>query len=386
MRKKVLLLTSPNEDSYLPLGYIMLPPLSLGILSSYLKENDYDTELIDLRFKFKKSVIPIYNKESFKYLYEKKRVFDYILSDKNDNEIDEILSLLLSDINIKDFYAIGISTGADFSFFEIHFAILIASYIKRKYNKIVIIGGNNLTYLYLFKEIFNELLKTILSSSIYVIKGAGEKTLLKLLNLIDEKKISEIENLEGVMYLKNGEIKANEENLPIIIKGDFDSLDLKNYSIYIDNGTEYDDEKNIDLVFQLPMYLRQFVNNLKSKNKNINEKTIIPYIFNYNCPYNCAFCVESDINKSKVIIGEVNKVVEDIQYLSEKYQSPYFYFLNNAFNSSPRFADELCNELIKKNIRIYWSDCARFNNLTKDRLVSMKEAGCKKLIFGFENS
>ena len=61
-------------------------------------------------------------------------------------------------------------------------------------------------------------------------------------------------------------------------------------------------------------------------------------------------------------------------------------FFNNAFNNSPAFADRWCDKIVKEGVKIFWSDCGRFNNLTLDRLEAMREAGCQKIVFGLETA
>ncbi|WP_326522669.1 radical SAM protein [Clostridium butanoliproducens] len=91
------------------------------------------------------------------------------------------------------------------------------------------------------------------------------------------------------------------------------------------------------------------------------------------------------MDRSSIIGGDPDEVIKDVIALKEKYNTNYFYFLNNAFNFSPKFVDSFCKKIIDINLEIHWSDCGRFNNLTYERLELMKKAGCVKLTFGFES-
>ncbi len=130
------------------------------------------------------------------------------------------------------------------------------------------------------------------------------------------------------------------------------------------------------------------INLIRKKVERINPTLMIPYIFNYNCPYSCAFCTQSDKDRDRgsIILGDVEHIINDLKNLKAKYKTKYFQFINNAFNASGRFVDELCKKIIEEDFSIIWSDCGRFTNLTYERLKLMKEAGCVKLTFGLDTA
>ena len=386
----ILLMLTPAEEAFLPLGYKNVPPLSISLLSSYLKQNNYQTSLYDLSCRFIKENKHQFKKTDLLFLYDKNKVFSYIQDNNNsDSEIENFITALLKDIPIEEYFAIGLSIGADYSLFEMNIAFLIGTFIIKRFNKPVILGGNNFTYLTQFQLEYAELWNVLFNRFKYIIKGPGEKPLVQLLEFIQNGDFdANKDKIKGLVYQEAGQIILNSEEQQIIIKPDFETLDMSYYDNYIRVKDDKPEKMELDILFKWPHYISQYSNSfrIKENNDKYAKKTIIPYIFNYNCPYNCAFCVESDEKRKKVIIGNVDNVIQDIKYLIDKYESNYFYFLNNAFNSSPPFADALCNELIKQNIKIYWSDCGRFNNLTLERIKTLKEAGCQKLIFGFETA
>lgn len=142
--------------------------------------------------------------------------------------------------------------------------------------------------------------------------------------------------------------------------------------------------ENENIYYRFPLSLTNKVVAFNKMNMK-DRKMFIPYIFNYNCVYKCAFCTQSDSDRSGLIVGEVEKVVDDIEYLSKKYNSNYFYFLNNYFPSSMNYIRAFRDELKKRNLTIYWSDCGRVNGLTLEKLQILYECGCRKLVFGFKS-
>lgn len=390
MIQKIGFLLAPCEKGISPHGYINIPPLSLGILSGYLKNEGYDVELYDLNSDLAK----IYrNDEQFAFLYDKDTVLKF-LKGEEDDKVNLFVEELLQEIPIKDYDVIGISCGADFSFFQLHSSFLLAKYIEQKYKIPVILGGNNITYLGIFKDTFNELLKTILEVFPYIIKGPGEVVIAELIQILNGKIQKSVYELAGMVYLKDGQVYMNPEHEPVVVCPDWCSLPMENYYSKIKNPSykgkwnEKLEEENLIQVFKWPFFLTQYVSTVRKKRPRPEymDKLILPYIFNFHCPFACAFCSESDEDRKKVIIGEAHKVVEDIETLINKYKTNYFYFFNNAANASGKFIDEFCNYIIDKKIDIKWSDCARFNNLTFERLKLMRDAGCQKLVFGFETA
>lgn len=391
MIQRVKFILSPSEKGIDDAGYTYLPPLSLGILAGYLGEKNYDISLHDLNMELPK----IYKgmEEQFQFLYDKKRVLDY-LNGAEDNEIEQYAIEILQNVDTENCDIVGISCGADFSFFQLHSAFILAKYIKEKYGLPILLGGNNVTYLKQFEQTFDDLIKTIMSQFPYIMKGPGEYVIDELIQVLNGTSDKDIYQLDGMMYLEDGKLVCNKEHKPIIVRPDWKNLDMSYYCLKVNPALEDTSKENVAEaenrihVFKWPFYLTHYVSLVrkKVKNKVFEDKLVIPYIFNFHCPYACAFCSESAAERKEVIMGDVDKVIEDLGVMTEKYNTNYFYFLNNAINASASFLDAFCKRIIENNIKIVWSDCARFNGMTYERLKMMKEAGCVKLVFGFETA
>jgi len=391
MKQKILLLLSPQEQAFTPELCFTLPPMALGVLSRRLKESGYATELADLNFSIRQNSA-LYDRERYRFLYDKQKTLDYI-NGAPDPEIDQLMETFLGPLEPQNCHAAGISVGADFSFFQIHFGFIIGMYLKQKYNLTVVFGGNNINFLYMFQDQFSELWRCVLENFDLVIRGPGESVILRALEIArDEnadKRKKSFQELPGAVYLENDTVKANPENKPLVTSPDFDTLEMTFYEHRLLNDTSNgENPENFVYLYKWPHYLVQYVNSIRLRlpQDNFGSRLIIPYIFNYNCPYRCTFCSESDDSRKKVIIGDVDQTIRDLVELKERHNTPFFYFLNNAINNSVRFSDEFCGKIIEQNIEIFWSDCGRFNKMTYERLAAMHKAGCRKLTFGFETA
>lgn len=385
MINKIGLLLVPGEKAILNESYSYLPPLSIATIGGYLTDKGYDVKLYDLN---NTELYKYCDGKSYKFIYNKESILNY-LNGESVEELNNFIEYILRDIDINNFDMIGISCGADFSLFQLHSAFILAKYIETKYKKTVAIGGNNITYLMSFKDIYGELIKSVLKNKWFIMKGPGAILWDEVIKILNGKSTKSVNELDGMIYLSENIVIENEEKDPIVTRPNWLNLNLKPYMIkVVDEKSPNDKYENYIHVFKWPYYLTKYVSDVR-KNQNNSKyvnKLVLPYIFNYNCPYACAFCSESDEKRKRVIIGEVEKVISDIEFLCKTYKTNYFYFLNNASNSSPRFIEEFCKQIIDKKIDIHWSDCARFNNMTFERLQRMKEAGCKKLVFGFETA
>ncbi len=398
MIKNVCLFMSPSENSLqYPENLTRLTiNLGVGVICGYLEEKGYNVTIKDLNLSLSQNFQDEYNHKQLEMVFDIDVFKNYILTGE-DEEMDRLISRLLENMDLSEYDFFGVSIGGDFSFVQMQLGFILAKYLNKKYNKAVEIGGNNVSFLYIFKSVFQEMWEIVLSKFKFIVNGPGEKVIEAIIKGLDENKDEDWFNqLPGMVRLVDGEIISNKTEKPIVIKPDWGDLDMSCYTrcMIDEQGTEQKKQKAIrenliynykwpDAYLDSPGLIVSKYNRMKRE--DVTEKLILPYIFNYNCPYSCAFCTQSDYERGSIVGGNPEQVIKDIKELIAKYNTNYFYFLNNAFNFSGKFADEFCNKVIDENLEIYWSDCGRFNNLTYERLELMKKAGCTKLTFGFES-
>lgn len=382
----VILMLAPNEYAYQQMSSI--PPLALGVLKGYLTEEEISTEIYDLNQTLHKRMNELtMNKWSF--IYDSKRVLSYLHGEK-DPEIENVLIELVSGIDLTGYDLVGVSLGADFSWLEMHGGMLLAKWIHDKYQVQVEIGGNNLHYLLQFKNDFKDLWDAIANMGVYICVGPGEKLLAKLVKMIRNGGIDDevFRSLPGAVWRDGEEVKSNPQDIPSLTMPDFTGLDLSPYKICI-RAVDTKEAQSLNEVHVLKWpqpypLMASSVNRATLSDGEKKEVLVIPYIFNYNCPFHCAFCVQSGEDKKKIVVKPTEVILDEIEALMQKYESNFFYFYNNTFNYTPKFVREFCEGIQRRGIKIYWSDCARFNNLNKELVNMLYEAGCRKLVFGFE--
>jgi anaerobic magnesium-protoporphyrin IX monomethyl ester cyclase len=174
----------------------------------------------------------------------------------------------------------------------------------------------------------------------------GETALLEMIHQLEGKKdFSKVPNL---IWRQDGKIVVNQP-------------------FYSENLTEHP-APNYD-GFPLDLYLA--------------PHTVLPVQFSRGCYYkDCAFCALT-LDHQNFRQKDPVKVVDELEALSKKYQTPYFFFTDECLALSP--TKRLCKELIRRKVDLQWTAELRFEkNLSRELLASMREAGCQKIVFGLE--
>jgi anaerobic magnesium-protoporphyrin IX monomethyl ester cyclase len=175
----------------------------------------------------------------------------------------------------------------------------------------------------------------------------GETALLELVNQLGGKRdMSKVPNL---IYRQNGKITVNQP----FYSENINELPAPNY-----DG------------FPLGRYLAPY--------------TVLPVQFSRGCYYkDCAFCALT-LDHQNFRQKDPGKTADDLQMLSEKYQTPYFFFTDECFALSP--TKRLCQQLVDRQLNLQWTCEMRFEkNLSRDLLTQMRDAGCLKIVFGLES-
>jgi radical SAM superfamily enzyme YgiQ (UPF0313 family) len=234
------------------------------------------------------------------------------------------------------------------------FALVLCRFLKTKYNPLIVAGGGNQSI---------ELLNKRKSKDIdLIIFGDGENMLLEFMlalkNNIDYNKFI------AVQIKEDSKVIADKIYPPI--KPDFSGLPIDMYRY-----------KGLDPGFHncSCQILDEF---------SRSQTLLLPFKFIRGCPYECIFCPEST---NKIIyVSSPEKTALCLSQLQQEYNPTGFFFLSDTINISRQYINELCDKIINSKTRILWTDSARADNLDKDTIIKMKQAGCIRLIFGMETA
>ncbi|MDA3819066.1 MAG: radical SAM protein [Candidatus Delongbacteria bacterium] len=302
-------------------------PLGVCALKAYLKKNGViNTSVLDLNIK------SFLNAEH-KYLWEDEKLKYWLYEDLFYKKILPILDIdnMLRQIFAKNPDVIGFTVNAA----SIHSALYLIREIK-KHTKVRVVAGGALCH--------ENNAKIFLNSGVdAVVIGEGEETLLELVNDFTLHK--------GVYMLDDGKpVYGGKRDLL-----DIETLPFPDFDDIIDDYC------------------------------NIGSHVWVSTSFVRGCPNKCAFCEESPF-WNRVRQRSPEKIVEELTFLKERYNTNYFYKSDSILAANPKTLERVCDYIIDNNLQLHWFSQARLDKwLTKDLLVKMSKAGCTDLSFGAES-
>lgn len=168
-----------------------------------------------------------------------------------------------------------------------------------------------------------------------------------LLNIINSRNESELNNIYNICYRKNNEIIITEEN--------------QNY--YDINGLPKIDRK----LYDIKKYLKR------------DSETIVRS--SRGCPGNCLFCIKTRFSKFKLF--DIERFCDEIEELIE-YGFETFFFSDDTFAFSQKRLEEFAEEVKRRKLNIRWTSNLRIKDITEERIKLMKEIGAYRVFVGIE--
>jgi len=118
-----------------------------------------------------------------------------------------------------------------------------------------------------------------------------------------------------------------------------------------------------------------------------------PYIDIFSgrgCPYKCSFCLWPQVMHGRKFrfrspANVVDEIEHDIEICPKVLKGGEFFFEDDTFTVIKKNAIAICDEIIKRNLKIKFSVNGRVDCASLDMFEKMKEAGCRELLVGFES-
>ncbi len=174
----------------------------------------------------------------------------------------------------------------------------------------------------------------------------GETALLELVNQMSGKR--DFTKVPNLIYRQNGKIIVNQpfysENIAQLPPPNYDGFPLDRY---------------------------------------LSPKPVLPVQFSRGCYYkDCAFCALT-LDHQNFRQKDPGKTLDELELLRDKYQTPFFFFTDECLALSP--TKRLCQGMLERNLNLQWTAEMRFEkNLGRELLELMRDAGCRKIVFGLE--
>lgn len=219
---------------------------------------------------------------------------------------------------------------------------LEACEIAKECGKTVVIGGVHL-------EVYP---KETLSYDFvdYGVIGEGEETIVELVDAIENNK--PMDSIKGLAYKKNEEIILN----PPRIVNDIDKL---------------------------PPPARHLLPSEKY-NSIISLYPMTTMMTSRGCPFRCGFCFKRESDKVLRLRDPI-KVVDEMEQVVRQYKVKEIMFYDDTFTWNKDHVTGICNEIIKRGLKVKWETPTRVDVINETFLDLMKRAGCIRLRFGVES-
>jgi anaerobic magnesium-protoporphyrin IX monomethyl ester cyclase len=111
---------------------------------------------------------------------------------------------------------------------------------------------------------------------------------------------------------------------------------------------------------------------------------IFPVMTSRGCVYWCDFCTAVRMFGRKYRMRSPKKVVDELEFLCKKYGEKQYTFYDDAFTVNQARTEEICDEILRRGLKIKWDCETRVDMVSKDLLLKMKEAGCIAVWYGVE--
>lgn len=101
------------------------------------------------------------------------------------------------------------------------------------------------------------------------------------------------------------------------------------------------------------------------------------------CPFKCIFCVGRKMVGAKVRYRNPAKVVDEMEALAA-YGFSQINLADDLFTANARHCSAVCDEIIRRDLKVKWTSFARVDTVSEAVLKKMKAAGCTAVSFGIE--
>ncbi len=184
------------------------------------------------------------------------------------------------------------------------------------------------------------------------IMGEAERPSEKI---ADGEKLSRI---KGIIYRKGKMVIKNKKE-DLMGPKDLDNLPFPEWSLFDYRSYSY-----------FPM---------------IMKKPVVTVLSSRGCPFGCIYCSYSKNMGLRWRARSADNVVDEIARNVKKYGIKGVIFRDPLFSADMKRVERICEEILKRKIKVSWSCETRPELLTKSLLQKMRKAGCSGINLGIES-
>jgi radical SAM superfamily enzyme YgiQ (UPF0313 family) len=183
-----------------------------------------------------------------------------------------------------------------------------------------------------------------------VVRGEGEETLLEIVKQLPS--LPKLEDVKGITFRKNGQIIRTPDR-PFI--------------------------QNLDA---LPRPAYKYIPIDKYR---IMGKRLLPIMTSRGCPFQCSFCVASQMFGAGFRGRSPKNVLDELEWLRDEYGAEGIAFQDDTLTFNRKRILDICNGIIDRKIHLPWGCGTRADVVTEEILDKMQKAHCNEVCFGVES-
>ncbi|MBF0319802.1 MAG: cobalamin-dependent protein [Nitrospirae bacterium] len=100
------------------------------------------------------------------------------------------------------------------------------------------------------------------------------------------------------------------------------------------------------------------------------------------CPFKCTYCTYPMLEGTRLRLRPPEEIVSELAQMKERHAIDYAFFVDDIFNVPLGHSIEICEGMIRRNLRIKWTCFATPYSFTEELARLMKRAGCSGIEFG----
>jgi anaerobic magnesium-protoporphyrin IX monomethyl ester cyclase len=189
----------------------------------------------------------------------------------------------------------------------------------------------------------------------YAVIGEGEYTMLELVECLESG--TDIQNVKGLAFNKNNRFIMTEKR-PVV--ADLDDLPTPQWSL-------------------LPS-----LKNYRPAIGNYRKLPVAIIVSSRGCPFPCTIC-DRAVSGTKVRLRSAKHVVDEMETLTTEFGAREIIFFDDLFTVNRNRVMDICDEIIKRGLKIVWNCESRVDTVDQEMLHKMKSAGCWQVSYGIES-
>lgn len=99
------------------------------------------------------------------------------------------------------------------------------------------------------------------------------------------------------------------------------------------------------------------------------------------CPFTCSYCVYPALQGKRLRCRPPSSVAEEMEILHKDYGIVNFHFTDPVLNIPDGHLEAICDELIRKKLRVRWDGFMREDRLNEKNVALFEKAGCECFSF-----